>query len=88
MFGDIGHGSLLTAAGIYLIFWKEKIQKHKKSIWNYGIPVRYLVTMMGLFAVYCGFIYNDFMSLPFNLFGTCYQEVIWLKNKEFLGRRT
>jgi len=28
---------------------------------------------MGLFASYCGFIYNDFMSVPLALAGNCYQ---------------
>lgn len=35
-------------------------------------PARYLITMMGFFAVYCGLIYNDFFSFPVNLFGSCY----------------
>ncbi len=29
---------------------------------------------MGFFALYCGVIYNDFLSLPLNLFGSCYDE--------------
>jgi V-type H+-transporting ATPase subunit a len=27
---------------------------------------------MGLFATYCGLIYNDFMAIPLWLFGSCY----------------
>lgn len=29
---------------------------------------------MGFFAVFCGFIYNDFMSIPLDLFGSCYNK--------------
>ena len=31
--------------------------------------------MMGFFAFYCGWIYNDFMSIPTNLWGSCYEPV-------------
>lgn len=31
-----------------------------------------MIIMMGFFALYCGFIYNDFMGMGLNLFGSCY----------------
>lgn len=33
-----------------------------------------MLLLMGFFATYCGFIYNDLMSLPLDLFGTCYSN--------------
>ena len=30
---------------------------------------------MGFYAFFCGFIYNDMMSLPLNLFGSCYENI-------------
>ncbi len=31
--------------------------------------------MMGFFAFYCGWIYNDFLGMNLNIFGSCYEPV-------------
>jgi V-type H+-transporting ATPase subunit a len=69
MFGDIGHGLLLTLFASYLCWFKESIL-NANGLFKPAIPVRYLLLMMGLCATYCGFIYNDFLGIPFNFFGT------------------
>lgn len=33
---------------------------------------RYMITLMGFFAIYCGFIYNDFAGFNMNFFSSCY----------------
>jgi V-type H+-transporting ATPase subunit a len=73
MFGDIGHGGFLLIGAILLV---QNVDKLK------GIPelegliiARYLFLLMGICALYCGFIYNDFMSLPWNIFGSCFKNV-------------
>ena len=70
MFGDIMHGAILLAFGIMLVFGKEK---HSKGFLSILVPHRYLITLMGFFSFYCGFVYNDYLSIALNLFGSCYQ---------------
>jgi V-type H+-transporting ATPase subunit a len=72
MFGDIGHGGLLFLFGLYLIQNAEEIKKDKENMLNMIIDNKYLFTMMGFFGLYSGFIYNDFLAIPWNLFGSCY----------------
>mmetsp|Transcript_20061 Transcript_20061/g.17153 ORF Transcript_20061/g.17153 Transcript_20061/m.17153 type:complete len:172 (+) Transcript_20061:1363-1878(+) len=72
MFGDIGHGALLAIFGAYLCLANDSIAKDKTSLMNSLLPARYLLLLQGIFACYCGFIYNDMSSVPLNLFGTCY----------------
>ncbi len=42
-------------------------------MFNVMIPFRYLITFMGAYAFYNGLIYNDYLSIPLNLFGSCYK---------------
>lgn len=59
------------------MLFKDKIAKENGSLKTF-LPGRYLLTLMGFFACYCGFIYNDLMSLTLD-FGTCY-------NMEYVGQ--
>lgn len=66
MFGDVAHGLLIFAFGCALCL-------HGKTdgLLARVIEMRYLVLLMGFFSVYCGFIYNDFASIPIWL-SSCY----------------
>ncbi|KAI5190780.1 V-type H+-transporting ATPase subunit a [Nematocida sp. AWRm77] len=63
MFGDIGHGLIVLAFGMYMIK-KEKVLKVPKSL-EIVFNGRYLIMMAGLWAIYFGFLYADFMGVSF-----------------------
>jgi len=71
MFGDIGHGGLLFLLGIWLVLCNNSIIRNKNPFMALS-EGRFLFILLGFFAFYCGFMYNDFFSLPLNLFGSCY----------------
>mmetsp|Transcript_15497 Transcript_15497/g.35699 ORF Transcript_15497/g.35699 Transcript_15497/m.35699 type:complete len:874 (+) Transcript_15497:143-2764(+) len=69
MYGDIGHGTFLLLNGLRLVWNEKKNEGVKRDELSEGLHVgRYMITMMGFFAVYAGFIYNDCFSLGLNLF--------------------
>jgi V-type H+-transporting ATPase subunit a len=70
MFGDIGHGSLILIVGLVLTLMGETLKKGRDT--KELALVRYIFLLMGFFAVYCGFIYNEFFAIPLSLFPTCY----------------
>ena len=75
MYGDIGHGTLLTLGALWFIWNERYYQKlirygEMDEIMGMVFGGRYMLILMGLFAVYAGFIYNDCFSIPFNIFGS------------------
>ncbi|KAJ5606107.1 hypothetical protein N7510_008888 [Penicillium lagena] len=74
MFGDFGHGFLMTLTAVALIFWEKKLARTKlDEISHMAFYGRYIMLMMGLFAMYTGFIYNDIFSRPFTFFSSQWQ---------------
>ncbi len=71
MFGDMCHGLILTGLSLYLCGYKDALIK-RKSILAPLLKARFLLLLMGIFATFCGFMYNDFAGLNLNLFRTCY----------------
>ncbi|GAA0165298.1 ATP synthase [Lithospermum erythrorhizon] len=70
MFGDWGHGICLFLATLYFIFKEKKLLQQKLGdIMEMAFGGRYVIMMMSLFSIYTGFIYNEFFSVPFELFG-------------------
>ena len=71
MFGDVMHGSLLLGFALW-IYWAG--QKRIDSITPYLWPIKHFLLLMGFFATFCGFCYNDYSSVPLYLFGrSCYE---------------
>ncbi|GFP85914.1 v-type proton ATPase subunit a3 [Phtheirospermum japonicum] len=69
MFGDWGHGICLLLATSYFIFREKKLSSQKLGdIMEMTFGGRYVIMLMALFSIYTGFIYNEFFSVPFELF--------------------
>ncbi|KEH36223.1 vacuolar proton ATPase a3-like protein [Medicago truncatula] len=70
MFGDWGHGICLLLATLYFIINEKKFYCQKLGdILEMVFGGRYIIMMMALFSIYTGLIYNEFFSIPFELFG-------------------
>uniref|UniRef100_A0A669E045 V-type proton ATPase subunit a n=1 Tax=Oreochromis niloticus TaxID=8128 RepID=A0A669E045_ORENI len=72
MFGDMGHGLLMTCAALYLVVRESRLlaQKSDNEMFNMIFAGRYIILLMGIFSVYTGVIYNDCFSKSLNMFGS------------------
>jgi len=70
MFGDIGHGFLVTLFAIWVIRNAQLLEKSKDEFVQIIHSGRYVLFFMGFFATYCGFIYNDFFAMGLHIWPT------------------
>ncbi|KAI1944852.1 H(+)-transporting V0 sector ATPase subunit a [Ophidiomyces ophidiicola] len=74
MFGDSGHGLLMTMTAVTMILFEKKLAKSKideiSSMAFYG---RYIMLLMGIFSIYTGLIYNDMFSRSMDIFPSAWE---------------
>ncbi|EEQ98628.1 conserved hypothetical protein [Perkinsus marinus ATCC 50983] len=69
MYGDVAHGAMLLCVAIYALLNADK-WKYSDNAVHQGLSyARYLLFAMGFFAIYAGFMYNDFLSVGIGIFG-------------------
>ncbi|XP_038241132.1 V-type proton ATPase 116 kDa subunit a1 isoform X6 [Dermochelys coriacea] len=72
MFGDFGHGILMTLIAVWMVVRESRIlsQKNDNEMFNTIFNGRYIILLMGVFSMYTGLIYNDCFSKALNMFGS------------------
>uniref|UniRef100_A0A672RCJ5 V-type proton ATPase subunit a n=1 Tax=Sinocyclocheilus grahami TaxID=75366 RepID=A0A672RCJ5_SINGR len=72
MFGDVGHGLLMTLAALWMVLEEKdpKLRKNTNEIWQMMFGGRYLILLMGLFSIYTGAIYNECFSRGLSTFSS------------------
>ena len=81
MFGDAGHGFIMTLFAAWMVSKERGIQsqKNRNEIFNTFFSGRYLIFLMGIFSIYTGLLYNDIFSKSLNVFGSA-----WIGEKVFV----
>ena len=71
MFGDVGHGVLMTLFAAYVVLNEKRMVRRKlDEFMQTCYDGRYMLLLMGIFSIFTGFIYNELFAVPMNLFGS------------------
>jgi len=76
MYGDLVHGLFVFAIALWFIIYEGSFRGKKLAEpMNYLYYGRYMVLLMSMFAMYCGFCYNEYMSLSFAIWPTGWDSI-------------
>lgn len=74
MFGDFGHGIIMTLAALAMIYWERPLQRGKQDeLFTMAFYGRYIMLMMGIFSMYTGLIYSDAFSREIPVFESMWE---------------
>jgi V-type H+-transporting ATPase subunit a len=74
MFGDLGHGFIMTCAAVAMIYFERSLSKGKlDELFSMAFTGRYIMLMMGIFSMYTGLIYNDIFSRSMEIFPSMWE---------------
>jgi V-type H+-transporting ATPase subunit a len=73
----MGHGFLLLLIGLIFVIYNDSFKNGDLAPIAQG---RWLILLMGVFAIYNGTIYNEFLSLPIEPFTSCYSKTPYMVN--------
>ena len=74
MFGDFGHGILMTCAALAMVYFEKPMSRTKlNELVSMAFYGRYIMLLMGVFSIYTGLIYNDCFSKALTLFPSQWQ---------------
>jgi V-type H+-transporting ATPase subunit a len=69
MFGDFGHGIIMTLAAVAMIYYEKRLLRSKQDeLFSMAFYGRYIMLMMGIFSIYTGLIYCDAFSKELPIF--------------------
>lgn len=78
MFGDIGHGLIVLSFALWTVWneaWLQREFGGKDEIFDIIFAGRYMIVLMGFFAFYCGWMYNDWFAMGLRIWPTHWFEV-------------
>jgi V-type H+-transporting ATPase subunit a len=74
MFGDFGHGTLMTLAACAMIYWERPLSRSKQDeLFAMAFYGRYIMLMFGIFSLFTGLVYNDVFSKSFSPFDSAWR---------------